>query len=152
MTGPRSASDPDAIAEAVLPLDGPYHPDQLARAADVITALARRLAHATLPHNTAAALPTPAALDAVLKYLEPGMTSLPQALRQLAGHLRRGADDQSLRADEDTDPRLTAPAVALLAAEHLAAAAGHGSELARALDQAHNCTARLYADRRRPAP
>lgn len=151
MTGPRSTSDPDAIAEAILPLDGPYHPSQLALAGDVIAALTRRLVHATLPHNVVSALPTPPSLDAVVTNLGPGMASLPQALRQLAGHLRRSADDQGLRADEDTDPRLTAPAVALLAAEHLAAAAAHGSELARALDQAHNCTARLYAGRR-PAP
>jgi hypothetical protein len=55
--------DPEHLAEAVLPLDGPYDPQQLAEAAEVIAALGRRLAHATLAHNTAASLPTSAAVD-----------------------------------------------------------------------------------------
>jgi hypothetical protein len=141
------AEQPDAIAEAVLPLDGPYSPQQLAAAAEVMAELARRLAHATLAHNVGEALPMPRALDTLVRELGRVPGPLAQALRQLAGHLRRIADDPRLGADEDADERLTPAAVALLGAEHLDTSAGQAEKVGQALAQARSDTARLRTQR-----
>jgi hypothetical protein len=138
---------PEAIAEAVLPLDGPYPAQQLAAAAEVMAELARRLTHATLAHNVGQSLPKPQALDTLVRELDQMPGSLAQTLRQIAGHLRRGADDPALSLDEDAGEHLTPAAVALLAAEHLGTAAGHVEALGRSLAQARASTARLRVRR-----
>ena len=111
-------------ADHVLPLDGPYQPDQVVTAARLIGELVRRLNRATV---TGHALPSPGDLYGLLGGITEAVAGLGQLLAQLAD-----------RADEFAEhPRLTH-------AHHPAEAWFAATQAANLLQRANTARGDLY--------
>lgn len=130
--------DPDAIADEVLPLDGPHTADACRDAADLIAALVRRLNHATLNQP----FTYPAHLDAVVGRLATATAGMPQLLGQLAGLLRQFENAAGLYADRDAKGA-TPEQVIAGALGRLGLAASYVAGVADQMTAARNLTARL---------
>jgi hypothetical protein len=122
--------DPEALADQVLPIGGPYTPGQVHGAAELLAELVRRLNHATRHDD---ALPAVRDVERLIALLEATAGSLPQLCRQLITRVRSerlGVDGGGLQAVTDTATALTAADVHLVSA-------------ALALDRAHQAAARM---------
>ena len=100
MTDDRHA---DEIVNALLPLSGPYSPDQTVRAVFMISELVRYLNYAT---QEPAGLPYPNTPADVLGGLHEALKKVPQLLEQLQQRLSQFAADPAVidyrRLDADT--------------------------------------------------
>src|SRR5262245_58816669 len=127
----------DELADRLLRLDGPYHPDAVVEAAATIAELVRRLNHATFHFS---ALRYPAQLYRVVGSLNAAVWGLQQLLGQLAARLDRWADDPRLGHD---GAGVQAAEVATQAADALRQAAAARRILTDPLEHAHRLTSHL---------
>lgn len=84
------------LADSVLPLDGPYPPDNITAAARLLAALVRRLNHATAADR----FDYPSQIDAIVSGLAAAVSGLPQLFRQLATALPAVVDQPGVYADQ----------------------------------------------------
>ncbi len=135
----------DAIADQILPLDGPHTPDAVILAAAVIAELVRRLNHATLSHNAPDALPAPQVADGLLGGLDVATGRLPQLFWQVGRRL--GSFDPDRLGVDDLGPIWT-PSVGVASANaDLDRAAGHMAAVSDSLACARGATRRFtYKD------
>src|SRR5262245_59526612 len=93
--------DADEVADLLLPLDGPYHPDRVVEAARTLSELVRRLNHATFHTG---ALRYPPQLYRTVGALRSALYGLDQTFNQLAARLDRFAADPLVAHDGGGDP------------------------------------------------
>jgi len=146
--------DADQIADHLLPLDGPYHPDAVIETARTVAELVRRLNHATFSRS---ALAFPPQLYRTVGSLRAGLYGLQQTFGQLATRLEAFATDPRVGHDSRRDD----PAAACHNAAHaLRQAAAAFDCVTGPLDAAtqitshldYNTTAFLRPDRIPAAP
>jgi hypothetical protein len=129
--------DADQIADQLLPLDGPYHPDGVIETARTVAELVRRLNHATF-HR--AALAYPPQLYRTVGSLRAGLYGLQQTFGQLATRLEAFATDARVGHDTRRDD----PAIACHDAAHeLRRAAAALGSVTGPLDAATQITSHL---------
>jgi hypothetical protein len=109
----------EQIADLLLALDGPYHPDNVTEAARTIAELVRRLNHATFSRS---ALPYPPQLYRTVSSLSAGMYGMRQTFSQLAARLDAFASDPRVGHDSRRDDPATACQEAAHALRRAAAA------------------------------
>jgi hypothetical protein len=129
----------DALADKVLPLDGPYPPDQVVEAARTVGELVRRLNHAT---RQASALRYPPQLDRTIGALRSALYGLNQTFTQIAARLDVFAADPRVEHDDRGDPW----AQSAEAAHHLRHAADELRVVTEALDRVTAITFHLGYD------
>lgn len=137
---PDSSLDPDALADTILPLDGPHDVDNVIAAAGVVAELVRRLNHVTFPGRDT--LPDPSQVDRLVFALSVATSRLPQLCRQIARRLDRFGASGQLSVGELGEP-LDPATVAFTAAVAVEQAAYRADELADALSRARRSTSRL---------
>ena len=130
--------DADQVADLLLPLGGPYHPDRVIEAARTVAELVRRLNHATLH----ASLRYPPQLNRAVGSLGSALYGLDQTFNQLARRLDAFAADPRVEHDGGRDPW----AESAEAAQHLRHAADALSAVTAALDSASAITNHLGYD------
>lgn len=139
MTLPR----PEDIAEQILPLDGPHHPEAVIAAGRTISELVRRLNHATFRTN---AFTYPGEVNQLVGAIAGSVDALPQLFRQLAHRLDAFAADPRLTAEPASD-NATAADIAAATARWLTAEATPSTwRLSRALKDIHSYADRLGID------
>jgi hypothetical protein len=109
----------EQIADLLLALGGPYHPDNVTEAARTIAELVRRLNHATFSRS---ALPYPPQLYRIVSSLSAGVYGLRQTFSQLAARLDAFASDPRVGHDSRRDDPATACQEAAHALRRAAAA------------------------------
>jgi hypothetical protein len=129
----------DQVADLLLPLDGPYPPDQVVEAARTVGELVRRLNHATFHRTT---LRYPPQMYRTLGALRSALYGLEQTFDQLAARLDAFATDPQVGHDNGHDP---APTCAD-AARQLRHAAAAVTEVTAHLNPAHEATSHLSYD------
>jgi hypothetical protein len=107
------------IADLLLPLGGPYDPDQVIEAARTVAELVRRLNHATFSRS---ALAYPPQLYRAVSSLRSGVHGLRQTFAQLAARLDAFATDPRVGHDSRRDDPATACTVAAHALREAAVA------------------------------
>jgi hypothetical protein len=127
-----------AVAEMVLPMDGPYQPDQVIEAARTVGELVRRLNFAT---RHASALRYPPQVDRTMRALCSALYGLDQTFTQIATRLGALAADPRVE-DDHGDPW----AASTEAADHLRHAAAELGVVTRLLDRATAITNHLGYD------
>ena len=131
--------DPDEVANLLLPLDGPYHPDRVIEAARTVAELVRRLNHATFH---ASAMRYPPQLNRTVGALRFAVYGLDQTFNQIARRLDGFANDPCIEHDDRGDPW----AGSADAAQHLRQAAEDLRAVTVPLDRASAITSHLGYD------
>lgn len=132
--------DYNAVADEVLPVDGPYEPEALQAAASLIAELVRRLNHATRAGT--AGIGYPSHVGDVAARIQSAVAVMPQLLMQLADRLTEFVDNPRLYADEWAGG-VPAREVAVEAVAELLDAACHVDAAGGAVGRACEGTARL---------
>jgi hypothetical protein len=109
----------EQIADLLLPLGGPYDPDQVIETARTVAELVRRLNHATFSRS---ALPYPPQLYRAVSSLRSGAYGLRQTFGQLAARLDAFTTDPRVGHDSRRDDPATACHEAAYALRQAAAA------------------------------
>jgi len=149
MTG--DGLDAGALADQVLPLDGPYLPEKVVEAARTVGELVRRLNHATW---NASALRYPPQLDSTVGALRAAVYGLDQTFTQIATRLDVFGADPRIEHDDRSDPWVGCAE----APQHLRHAVGELRAVTEVLDRVTAITYHLGYDtstappRRQPFP